>query len=264
VTTLPEPPWDHERVCTLVGEEIQRFADLVQGAPMDAEVPTCPGWDLGKLVRHVGTIHRWAGAMVEVAAPERIDVRTLDLGLPEHPSWLPGWLAAGAEELVARLRRADPEQPMWAWGADQHTRFWPRRMLHETTVHRADAELALGGDPHGTIDPEVAADGIDELFANLPPAVSFSPNVAELKGEGSFGIAAGDTGIEWVVTLRDDGFDARRVGPGEAKEADALLTGFTPELLLVLYRRETIPQVGGTVAGDGELIERFLEHCALL
>jgi hypothetical protein len=136
-------------------------------------------------------------------------------------------------------------------------------MLHETLVHRADAELALGGDPHSTIDPEVATDGIDEFFTNLPSAAAFSPGVHELKGSGSFGLVGGDTGVEWVVTLDADGFDAERVGPGEAKEADALLTGFTPELLLVLYRRETVAEVGGTVAGDGELVTAFLDHAAL-
>ena len=88
---------------------------------------------------------------------------------------------------------------MWAWGADQHTRFWPRRMLHETLVHRTDAALALGQDPHPTIDPEVAADGIDELFANLPSAAAFSPDVLDIKGSGSFGIVGNDTGVEWVV-----------------------------------------------------------------
>jgi uncharacterized protein (TIGR03083 family) len=230
---------------------------------MEREIPTCPGWTMAKLIRHVGTVHRWAGAMVAAGATERVDPRSLDLGLPEHPSWLPGWLGAGADELVAQLATADPDRPMWAWGADQHTRFWPRRMLHETLVHRSDAALALGQDPHPTIDPEVAADGIDELFANLPSAAAFSPDVRDIKGHGSFGIVGNDTGVEWLVTLRDDGFGASRVGPGEAKEADALLTGFTPELLLVLYRREPIPAVGATVAGDGELVTAFLEHAVL-
>jgi hypothetical protein len=41
-------------------------------------------------------------------------------------------------------------------------------MLHETTVHRADAELALGVEP--VISPAVAVDGGSGLFANLPTA----------------------------------------------------------------------------------------------
>jgi uncharacterized protein (TIGR03083 family) len=260
---LPLPPWDHQRTCDLVGEEISRFADLVQGADMDQTVVTCPDWSMGKLIRHVGTVHRWAGAMVEVGAAERMDPRTLDLGLPEHPSWLPGWLASGGEELVDRLRRADPDQPMWAWGFDQHARFWARRMLHESLVHRADAEITLGTDTHPSADPEIAVDGIDELFTNLPSAAAFSPGLREMQGKGSFGIAGGDSTAEWVVTLLDDGFDAWRVGTGEAREADALLTGFTGELLMLLYRRQSLETTNATVAGDVEVVTAFLDHAAL-
>jgi len=260
---LPLPPWDHERTCELVGVEIQRFADLVQGADMDRMVVTCPDWTMAKLIRHVGTVHRWAGAMVVAATNERMDIRSLDLGLPEHPSWLPGWLATGGEELVDRLRRADPEQPMWAWGADQHTRFWPRRMLHETLIHRADAEITLADETHPSADAEIAADGIDELFTNLPSAAAFSPGVQELRGAGSFGLVGTDSSAEWVVTLHDDGFDARRVGSGEARDADALVTGFTSELLMLLYRRQTLTSTNAAVAGDGQVVGDFLEHAAL-
>ena len=260
---LPVPPWDYERTCDLVGDEIRRFADLVQGADMDRVVDTCPDWTVGKLIRHVGTVHRWAGAMVEVAAPERMDSRSLDLGLPEHPSWLPGWLASGGEELVDRLRRADPDQPMWAWGADQHARFWARRMLHETLIHRADAEITLGADTHPSTDPEIAVDGIDELFTNLPSAAAFSPGVRDVKGAGSFGIAGSDSTAEWVIDLHDDGFDACRVGTGEARQADALLTGFTAELLMLLYRRQSLETTNATLAGDVEVVSAFLDHAAL-
>jgi uncharacterized protein (TIGR03083 family) len=263
VGVLPVPPWDHERTCDLVAEEIQRFADLVQGSDMGRVVDTCPDWTMAKLIRHVGTVHRWAGVMVAAAAPERMDPRSLDLGLPEHPSWLPGWLASGGAELVDRLRRADPDQPMWAWGADQHTRFWTRRMLHETLIHRADAEITIGDDTHPSADPEIATDGIDELFTNLPSAAAFSPGVHDLKGTGTFGIAGTDAGAEWLVTLHDEGFDARRVGPGEAKEADALVTGFTAEVLMLLYRRQTMASTDATVAGDVQVVTTFLDHAAL-
>ena len=31
-------------------------------AGLDAKVPTCPGWDVRKLVTHQGMVHRWAAA----------------------------------------------------------------------------------------------------------------------------------------------------------------------------------------------------------
>jgi hypothetical protein len=136
-------------------------------------------------------------------------------------------------------------------------------MLHESLVHRADAEITLGTDTHPTADPEIAVDGIDELFTNLPSAAAFSPGINELKGVGSFGIAGSDSTAEWVVTLLEDGFEVRRVGTGEARQADALLTGFTGELLMVLYRRQSLGTTNATLAGDVEVVTAFLDHAAL-
>lgn len=71
---------------------------------------------------------------------------------------------------------------MWAWGEDQHARFWARRMLFETLVHRVDAERAVGGE--SGIAPALAADGVDEFLVNLPYAGIFAPAVSKLNGSG--------------------------------------------------------------------------------
>jgi hypothetical protein len=65
---------------------------------------------------------------------------------------------------------------VWAWGPDQHARFWSRRMLYETVVHHSDAELALGREP--VIDRAVAVAGVDEFLENLPSASVWAPRVA--------------------------------------------------------------------------------------
>src|SRR5439155_11719350 len=126
------------------------------------------------------------------------------------------------------LRAADPDAPMWAWGADQHVRFWSRRMLHETTIHRADAEFAVARDPR--VDIEVAVDGVEELLENLRGAAYFRPNVAELRGDGQtlhFGCT--DTHVDWAVTLSPEGFTWRR-GDGAA---DVSVRGDAADLLLL-------------------------------
>ncbi|KJY16262.1 hypothetical protein VR46_45300, partial [Streptomyces sp. NRRL S-444] len=89
------------------------------------------------------------------------------------------WLAESAAEAAEVFAAIDLDAPMWAWGVDQHARFWVRRMLFETLVHRADAELALGIDPH--IDRVLAVDGIDEFLTNLPFASSFAPGTGQLR-----------------------------------------------------------------------------------
>ncbi|OHV73019.1 hypothetical protein BCD48_33885 [Pseudofrankia sp. BMG5.36] len=41
---------------------------------------------------------------------------------------------------------ADPDAPVWTGTGPQPARWWVRRLLHESVVHRVDAALALGVD----------------------------------------------------------------------------------------------------------------------
>ena len=144
------------------------------------------------------------------AAEERISHQDMGPGAPEESA---DWLRAGGEGLLATLRSADPGAPMLGVGADQHVRFWSRRELHETLVHRMDAELALGRAPEAS--PAVAADAADEFLANLPSAARFSPKVAELRGNGTrLVFRATDTGRGWWVTLQPGGFEVSPVPTG--------------------------------------------------
>jgi len=222
----------YDRCIDLAVAEIRRMADACRGADPATPVPTCPEWDLLRLVRHTGMVHRWASAMVQRRLQERLDRRELDLGLPEDPAALADWLAAGADVVEHALRGTDPETVVWAWGWPKNAGFWPRRLLHETEVHRADAELALGH--HPGVDPALAADGVDELLDNLPHAAYFAPAVAELRGDGEvLALAATDLGAAWRIELVPDGVRWQRAGTAGAQAslalpaADLLLTNLT-------------------------------------
>ncbi|TLZ31476.1 MAG: maleylpyruvate isomerase family mycothiol-dependent enzyme [Gammaproteobacteria bacterium] len=250
--------WDHERYCDAIGDEIARFADAVRGADPAAPVPTCPEWTVAELVRHAGAVHRWAGQMVAALAQERLDRRQVVLDLPADEADLPNWLAAGAAPLVGALRAADPGAPMWSWGADQHARFWSRRMLHETTVHRADAEFAVARDP--AIEVEIAVDGVEELLENLRSAAYFRPNVAELRGSGqTLRFECSDTDVDWTVTLQPDGYEWRR-GNGEA---DVSVGAAAADVLLLVYGRRRPDETRFERTGDEAVLQHWLAHSAL-
>src|SRR5438876_4827024 len=153
---------DHLKYCALVADEIERFAALVDGADPAAEVPTCPGWTAQALIEHTGSIHRWAAHMVANRSPERVSAKTIDLAVPAAPDGLAAWVRDGVATLTDACKAADPDDEMWAWGADQHVRFWSRRMLLETAVHRADLAFATGASPES--GAATAVDGIDELL----------------------------------------------------------------------------------------------------
>src|SRR5690348_16490689 len=65
-TTLESAPVTYEEMLDALGAEIAAFAETVRGASPETSVPSCPGWDLGDLVKHAGYSHRWAGHMVRV------------------------------------------------------------------------------------------------------------------------------------------------------------------------------------------------------
>jgi hypothetical protein len=62
--------------------------------------------------------------------------------------------------LAATLKDAGPHAQMWCPVGGDGSAFYARRFAHETAMHRADAALALA--QQYTLDPDVAADAVDE------------------------------------------------------------------------------------------------------
>ncbi|MFI8454818.1 maleylpyruvate isomerase family mycothiol-dependent enzyme [Kitasatospora sp. NPDC085464] len=247
-------PHDHG---TAVAAETARFVAAVQHADPTLPVPGCPGWTVADLVRHAGSVQRWFAVLLRQRIQEPPRSRDVDLRLPERTEDYPAWLAESAEEAATAF--TDLDAPMWAWGADQHARFWVRRMLFETLVHRVDAEVALGLAP--TVDPVLAADGVAEFLTNLPFATLFAPGTAELRGDDrTIRFARTDGEGDWLVRLRPDGF---ALDPdGADTTADATLRATAADLLLVLYGRldRTAPAVA--TSGDQALLDHWFAHSA--
>lgn len=249
-----------ERCCELVEQEIGRLADVTDGVDPATPVPTCEGWTIADLLQHTGEVFRWAATMVRESSPKRMRREQIEWGLPADPAAYPAWIRAGAPFVLEQFRAADPATPMWAWGWPKTAGFWPRRMVHEIGVHRADAELALGSTPE--FDPSVAADGIEELLDNLPHAAYFAPNVDLLRGDGEV-LALGAPGAAWRITFLPDQFDWR---PGDgaddeaAPDASATVIGPTAgDLLLALYGRPAALEV----TGDESLWDRWRANSAI-
>jgi hypothetical protein len=147
---------------------------------------------------------------------------------------------------------------MWAWGADQHVRFWSRRQLHETLIHRVDLQLAVHREPF--VGDRIAADAIDEFLVNLPAAGAFSPRIDELKDvKGRLAFRDAKTDARWVVQSYASGAElVQDDGP-----VDVEFTANGLDLLLTLYRRRSLADVEGLVEGNRSLLEFWLDHSAL-
>ncbi|MFJ6837060.1 maleylpyruvate isomerase family mycothiol-dependent enzyme [Streptomyces sp. NPDC091209] len=250
-------PVDHR---TAVATETARFVAAVKNADLVTPVPSCPGWTLADLVKHTGSVQRWFSVLLRTRIQDPPRTREVDLQLPERENAYAHWLSESATVAADAFAATDPNLPMWAWGVDQHARFWARRMLFETLLHRADAELALGVRP--AIDGPVAADGIDEFLVNLPFAASFAPKVANLRGpDQSIVFRATDQDGAWLVRLRPDGFGLDTARPTAdtsdiADTADATVRGTAADLLLLVYGR--LPYTARALTHEGD--ERLLAH----
>lgn len=101
--------WEPAAYTAAATTEIACMADAVRGVDPETRVPTCPEWSVAELVEHTGTVHRWATPMVRDLATERLDTRTLDLGLPDDAPASVG-VAAPADALTLLLygRSAPP------------------------------------------------------------------------------------------------------------------------------------------------------------
>ncbi|MFE2551228.1 maleylpyruvate isomerase family mycothiol-dependent enzyme [Streptomyces sp. NPDC059355] len=243
-----------------VAAEAAGFVATVKAADLSTPVPTCPGWTLADLTRHVGSVHRWFTELLRQRIQQPPTSRDVDLRLPEDREGLPDWLTASAAEAAAVFATTDLDAPMWAWGVDQHARFWVRRMLFETLVHRADAELALGISPH--IDRALAVDGVDEFLTNLPFASPFAPLTAQLRApDRSIRFSCTDGDGDWLVGLRPDGFALVADHP-RPSAADAAVRGTAEDLLLLLYGRRDRQSDAFHLLGDQDLLTHWFTHSA--
>ncbi|TVZ83143.1 maleylpyruvate isomerase family mycothiol-dependent enzyme [Streptomyces sp. BK340] len=248
-----------------VEQETARFAEVAEGVDPASPVPSCPDWTMADLTRHVGSLQRWFSTLLTRLVQEQPRSREVELELPDSAQEYPRWVAAGIPQVAAVLRATDPHAPMWAWGEDQHARFWARRMLFETLVHRVDAERSVGRE--SPVDPALAADGIDEFLVNLPHAHLFAPAVAQLKGDGETVVfqCAGpgeSLGEQWRVRLEADGFrELPRAEDGEPSGArTTTVRARAADLLLLLYGRRSYREAAFHVTGESATLDRWFAH----
>jgi uncharacterized protein (TIGR03083 family) len=243
----------------LLKEEGEKFIAVTTQADPETPIPTCPGWMMSDLLDHVGGLHRWAEAHVRLLSPRRITGKELQPDTPEDRRGYPDWLRAGLQRLIDTCLAADPGAEVWAWGADKHARFWPRRMLFETVIHRVDAELAL--DIHPDVPTSVALDGIDEFLDNLPHAVYFAPKVADLRGSGErLALSPNDADTRWTIHLTEDRFHWDH---STLHHPDVNVTAMASELLLFVYGRRDIANPSIAMRGDDSLLARWVENSAI-
>jgi uncharacterized protein (TIGR03083 family) len=243
------------RYLSQIVTETATLAALVDGTDYTAPVPSCPDWTLRQLTTHLGRAHRWAAEIVATRASEPVPFREVPDGrLPDDPAARPDWLRAGAARVTEVLRAGDAT--VWTHLGPGPASYWARRMTHETAVHRADAQLALGQRP--VIDPAIAADGIDEWLTLVaaPDDSEEAQRVVKAWDGRCLHVHTTDEGIpgEWLVR---GGSGSLTVDRGHGK-GDVAVRGPASAVLLVLLRRLPASDPPVEVIGDRSLLDAWL------
>lgn len=211
---------------------------------LDAPVPACPDWRVSDLVGHISSVYRRTTHVLANGLTERPAGTDWYVTPPEGEALL-DWFAAALTAVVDQLGASDPTAAAWTFRADaRNAGFWHRRLAHETTMHRVDAESAHGSP--APVAPPLATDGIDEAFDVLIGPASSGIFCGD---DETVHLHATDVPGEWLVSLGPEGVTVERT---HAKGA-AALRGGASDLLLWLWGRagtEQLEVFGDAAAAD--------------
>ena len=244
------------QLCAEIEASTATMAGLAGHDDLTRRVPTCPDWTLRELAIHVGRAHRWATAIVGTRSAEFIPFRSVPDGkFPDGAAERAAWLTDGAARLIGTVQAAGGDL-VWAFDEMRPASFWARRMAHETAVHRADAQIAVGREPD--LAPVLAADAIDEWLSDTDSATD--PRADALPPGRVLHIHATDAALagsgEWTLRSEAAGISLEH-GHGRG---DVAVRGPAARLLLVLVRRLPPDDPAVEIIGDGALFSRWLEH----
>ena len=222
-----------ERYLAALASSLDTLTSLARQSDdvLSRSVPACPGWSLDQLFGHLGSIERWAAAVV-------LGGKYVEEPAPPA-SGASAWFLDGTGPFLETMAALDPEAPCWNFGPPPRTAgFWLRRQAHEHAIHLIDASQASG-----RAAPDLGADfmldGVDEVLA------MFTPRQLRLGRMQQ---------PEKAVSFHVPGAGSWTVGPGPVA---ASITAPLPEMYLGLWGRSNL-QATAVIDGDASLALRVL------
>ena len=218
---------DHRSFIDSFEADLTVISGLAAG-DLTAQVPACPGWDLARLIGHLGRVQRMALAVVPTGAMTPAPGSSLESPPDDHNA-LRAYYQSSADALVAALRAKSPDAPAWTFlGGPQTVAFWSRRMAHEHSIHRWDAEGAVGvAQP---VAADLAVDGIDEYFLMVSRQLAKRPDFSL---GGTVHLHSTDVEGEWMLDITGGVVTVTK----EHGKGAAAIRGTASDLVLGLWGR---------------------------
>lgn len=243
------PVMTYDEHIRAVEREAATITAALRAGPLDATVPTCPGWTLVDLGAHVGQFCAWWSDVICEGTGRPKTPFTAPSSEETRSEWFAEWYELQAARLVEQLTSTDPATAVWTWDpSDTTTSFVARRSAHELAIHRFDVQAARSDTE--PIDGALAVDGIEEIFAMIAAWRSGGRDVGAGSGE-TLHLHATDPEAEWTIELSPEGPVVERVHT----KADFAMKGTASDLELVLYQRPPLGPVD--LFGDDSVLDAW-------
>lgn len=235
----------------LIDDRSTAFRAAIASAPsLDAPVPTCPGWTLADLARHIGEGRRiWAATVA--AGPAEAKARPELAPMPDEREAVLAWLSESTRQLLDALTEAGPDRECWVGWTDSQspatTGAVARHQVQEIAVHTYDAQLTIG-EPR-PLPEEVALDGVEEFLFTCNATTFPWPHEPAVLGY------VATEGRSWALWLSEKGARAEPLsGP---PEADLVAAGTASDIVLTMYGRVDLDAL--KFEGDVVVLDRLVD-----
>ncbi|MBA2446371.1 MAG: maleylpyruvate isomerase N-terminal domain-containing protein [Nocardioidaceae bacterium] len=247
-----------------LARESARFLQALREAAPDAPVPSCPDWRAEDLLRHLGEVQWFWGAIVRDGVTDSSKAEKLEQERPADGADVVAFYERASRDLYEILAATPPKTPAWTWSEEQTVAFIRRRQAQEALMHRVDAELTA--EARSPMDPQLSADGVDEalriMYGGVPPWGMFATDNTK-----TVRLLSTDTGHSWLVTLGQfsgtdpedntshDEPDIRAADVDPGVEAGDTVEGRAADLNCWLWHRPTVEPLNRS--GDQAVLNAF-------
>ncbi|RVW06062.1 maleylpyruvate isomerase N-terminal domain-containing protein [Rhodococcus spongiicola] len=229
-------------------------------AALSEPVPMVPGWTVEHVVRHTGKVHQWVVAALQASAETPLSAIRRNGDMPRGPECLATYRAA-LDSVLDAFTRLDLGKPAPTMSGPGTVAWWLRRQTHEVAVHRidvADALQAAGGPRVAELDPQIAADGVDEWVHVFLVRLARGGRLPDSLDGRAIHLHGTDTeSAEWHIAFGSDAVEVTR----EHRTGDVALRGPAQDLLLTLWRRR--PLVNLDAVGEVALARALFGAAAI-
>ena len=115
----------YDRYCDEIVIQTDLLNSCLKDADLAVSVPSCPGWSAGRLVRHLGDVHRWAETTVRTRATGPL--------LVEHSRGLPSEKVddPAIKKLVALYQNSDAVKAAIAKGFGDNSKLYALSWIND-------------------------------------------------------------------------------------------------------------------------------------